>query len=56
MDTSKTAESEHNGEGASLVALDSDVAAVFRDSRSVNEALRLLIEVSKRVLEASKAS
>jgi len=33
--------------GTNVVVLDPDVAAVFRDSQSVNQALRLLIEVAK---------
>ena len=31
-------------EGTNVVVLDPDVAEVFRDSRSVNEALRALVE------------
>jgi len=33
--------------GTNVVLLDSDVAAVFRDSASVNQALRVLIKVAK---------
>jgi hypothetical protein len=33
-------------EGANLVPLDPDVAAVFKDKESVNEALRLLIKIA----------
>lgn len=33
--------------GTNLIALAPDVAEVFRDSEAVNEALRLLIKVSR---------
>jgi len=33
-------------EGTNLVLLDPDVAAVFRDSESVNQALRVLIKAA----------
>ena len=33
-------------EGTNVVLLDPDVAAVFHDSRSVNQALRVLIKAS----------
>lgn len=36
--------SERFGHGVSLVRLDEDVAQVFPDSKSVNDALRALIE------------
>ena len=39
-----------------MVALDPDVAGVFSNSQSVNEALRLLIQVAKRALNFQKAS
>jgi hypothetical protein len=39
-----------------LVSLDADVKAAFPDSKSVNEALRLLIQVAKRTLDFRKAS
>jgi len=39
-----------------MVALDPDVAGVFSNSQSVNEALRLLIKVAKRAQELAKAS
>jgi len=35
-------------EGSNIVILDSDVHEVFRDSTSVNDALRSLIELSKK--------
>ena len=38
---------ERYQQGTNVVVLDPDVAAVFRDSRSVNQALRLLIDVAK---------
>ena len=37
-----------------MVTLDPDVAGVFSNSQSVNEALRLLIKVAKRALEFQK--
>jgi hypothetical protein len=36
-------------EGTNVVLLDSDVAAVFRDSESVNQALRVLIKVASQL-------
>ncbi len=39
-------------EGTNIVLLDSDVAAVFRDSESVNQALRVLIKAASH-LEAA---
>jgi len=36
-------------EGTNVVLLDPDVAAVFRDSASVNQALRVLINVAKQL-------
>jgi hypothetical protein len=36
-------------EGTNIVLLDPDVAAVFHDSKSVNEALRLLIKTAEHV-------
>ena len=38
------------------VTFDPDVAAVFSNSQSVNDALRLLIKVAKRALDLQKAS
>ncbi len=32
--------------GTNLILLESDVAAVFKDNRTVNEALRLLIKIA----------
>ena len=34
-------------EGTNVVLLEPDVAEVFRDSESVNQALRVLIEIAK---------
>ncbi len=39
---------ERYQKGANVVVLDADVATVFHDSESVNQALRLLIDVAKR--------
>jgi len=36
------------GQGTSLVLLDADLAAVFPDPASVNEALRALVRVAER--------
>ncbi len=38
---------ERYQQGTNVIVLDPDVAAVFRDSQSVNQALRLLINVAK---------
>ena len=40
-------------EGTHLVRLDPDVATAFPDEKSVNEALRLLIELARRQLAPS---
>ena len=34
-------------QGTNIIRLDSDVAAIFHDDKSVNEALRLLINIAK---------
>jgi hypothetical protein len=39
-----------------LVSLEPDVSAVFPDSQSVNEALRVLIKAAKSTQELAKAS
>ncbi len=39
-----------------VVSLDPDVKAAFPDSRSVNEALRLLIKAAKSAQELKRAS
>ncbi len=36
-------------EGTNVVLLDPDVAAVFRDSESVNQALRVLIKAAAQI-------
>jgi len=41
-------------EGTNLVALAPDVAVAFPDSQSVNEALRGLLELAKRVPAKSR--
>ena len=38
---------ERYRQGTNVVVLDPDVAAVFRDAQSVNQALRLLIDAAK---------
>ena len=40
-------------EGTNLVVLDPDVAAVFRDSESVNQALRVLIKAAGQLEQAT---
>ena len=40
-------------EGTNMVLLDPDVAAVFRDSDSVNQALRVLIKAAGQVEQAA---
>ncbi len=42
-------------EGSNIVVLKPDVAEVFRDSASVNEALRNLIEVSRKAVKAKSS-
>ena len=39
-------------EGANIVVLDPDVAKVFRNSKSVNQALRALVEVANKATAA----
>ena len=39
---------ERYREGTNLILLDPDVAAAFPDSKAVNEALRLLMDVAQR--------
>jgi hypothetical protein len=39
-------------QGINVVFLDADVAEVFRDSTSVNRALRLLIDLARRQLRS----
>ncbi len=40
-------------EGTNVVLLDPDVAAVFRDSESVNQALRVLIKAAGQLEQAA---
>lgn len=42
-------------EGTNLVLLDPDVHRVFRDQKSVNDALRLVIELRKLTTRTSKS-
>jgi hypothetical protein len=42
-------------EGTNVVLLDPDVAKVFSDSRSVNEALRALVNIATRAGSTSRA-
>lgn len=41
-------------ESTNVVFLDSDIARVFRDSASVNRALRLLLDLANKEAEARK--
>ena len=43
-------------EGTNVVSLDSDVAAVFRDSELVNQALRVLIKAASQLEVATPPS
>lgn len=38
-------------EGSNIVVLSPDVAEIFRDSESVNEALRMLIKIARKNAE-----
>ena len=40
-------------EGTTIIILDADVAKVFRDSESVNKALRALVEVANKTAAGS---
>ncbi|MGA7238685.1 MAG: hypothetical protein WBY44_23590 [Bryobacteraceae bacterium] len=42
--------------GANVVFLDADVAKVFKDSESVNRALRLLLDLAKSQLPPDRAA
>jgi len=42
--------------GTNVVFLDADVARAFRDSASVNRALRLLLELAKNQLPPDRAA
>ena len=41
-------------QGTNIVLLDADVAEIFRDSESVNQALRVLINIAKHQLPRSR--
>lgn len=43
-------------EGSNVVLLDADVAAAFRDSASVNEALRSLLDLTETTKRLTKRS
>lgn len=47
---------ERYAQGTNLVALSPDVAAVFPDSESVNEALRTLVRVARRSIKPAQRS
>lgn len=42
---------ERYRQGANIVELEPDVAAVFHDAESVNRALRMLIQVARKQVE-----
>ena len=42
--------------GTNVVFLDADVAMAFKDSESVNQALRLLLDLAKRQLPPDRAA
>lgn len=42
--------------GTNVVFLDADVAKVFKDSESVNQALRLLLDLARRQLPPDRAA
>ena len=42
--------------GSNVVFLDADVAKAFKDSESVNQALRLLLDLAKRQLPPDRAA
>jgi len=43
-------------EGSNIVVLDEDIAAAFRDSASVNEALRSLLDLTETTKRLTKRS
>ena len=47
---------EHYQQGANVVLLDPDVAAVFHDSQSVNRALRMLIDLARTQVDDTSRS
>jgi len=42
---------ERYQQGRNVVLLEEDVAAVFRDSQSVNQALRMLIDLARKQVD-----
>ena len=42
--------------GTNVVFLDADIAKVFKDSESVNRALRLLLDIAKNQLPPDRAA
>ena len=46
---------EQYKQGTNIVVLDPDVAQVFRDSASVNQALRLLMTIARQQVPSSAA-
>ena len=44
---------ERYREGTNVVLLEPDVAAVFRNSQSVNQALRMLIDLARKQVDDS---
>lgn len=47
---------ERYRQGANVVELEPDVAAVFHDAASVNRALRMLIQVARKQVEEAASS
>lgn len=43
-------------EGSNIIRLDPDIAEAFPDSRSVNDALRFLLDIAARVKSPSETS
>ncbi|MGH8589791.1 MAG: hypothetical protein ACREXX_10815 [Gammaproteobacteria bacterium] len=47
---------ERYRQGTNVVVLEPDVAAVFQDAEAVNRALRMLIQVARKVEEATSST
>ena len=47
---------ERYRQGANVVELEPDVAAVFHDAEAVNRALRMLIQVARKQVEEAASS
>lgn len=47
---------ERYRQGANVVELEPDVAAVFHDAEAVNRALRMLIQVARKQVEEATSS